>query len=780
MAATPRHHLESRAIVAAKACSRLRAGAADPTVLALAGILLLGLLLRVVFWYGLVNVDPYTYADSAASLARWQPVFDPEVVGSIYYTQYIRLSLVVPAALLYRVFGPGEVVSTLVPVAASLGVGLVAFELARQVGGKRAGLFAAFLAVVFPLSVINSTQFLPDTMLVFFAGLTMLLFIKAFEGERSSRARWYLYAGAGASWALAFYARPTALALAPPFVVLVLLRRRFHVEFVGGALGGLAVLALAQVLLMSLGSGFLEDVRTVITEGRGYQPGALRYSDIDWSYLRYLIRDPMFLPSTLVCLIGTGLAFIYMGLRRFATSSALALVVLAVGQYLYFEFLMRFPNLYSWWKEPRYALSMLIPLFSLAGVGLSSWLGSIAPRYRRATGLYVAGALAFVLVLSIYVVRNDHAYWESNRIDSLAAEVAGVLAEQPPGVIFTWNDDFARDLSFHVGLDRTTALERTENRGAVRNRFDSGGRSLVEPGGYVIVHQGQEGLGLPTAVPDHWRPVWSKPGLLAIYRVPGVEALPATLRQPEQGLGDITPGVVLYFFGAPAKAFPRQHVAVELELAGRLSSDLPVEVASSCAPEVPRSPGASDRVFARTIPAGALRASFDLPLDAASDNLSCRLFVRAAQGGGDWIAGPIVRIPVLRVVEPEDAYTFDPALERGRQSGWFRTAQPFFSAGGAAVAVEPYADLAPPIANLPAGNYVLHAAVYDYARGENSVAVTLNGVAGELRWGGAPSPGVVQLTLEFRDVPAGGEFRLRPQIRGQDGITIDRLVLVGE
>ena len=60
------------------------------------------------------------------------------------------------------------------------------------------------------------------------------------------------------------------------------------------------------------------------------------------------------------------------------------------------------------------------------------------------------------------------------------------------------------------------------------------------------------------------------------------------------------------------------------------------------------------------------------------------------------------------------------------------------------------------------------------------MAVTLNGVAGELRWGGAPSPGVVQLTLEFRDVPAGGEFRLRPQIRGQDGITIDRLVLVGE
>ena len=96
------------------------------TAAALAAILSLGLAVRVVFWYGLVNVDPYAYADAAESVARQQPVFDPDIIGALYYTQYLRLSLVVPAAIGYAGWGPGEVQSIAFPIACSLATGLIA------------------------------------------------------------------------------------------------------------------------------------------------------------------------------------------------------------------------------------------------------------------------------------------------------------------------------------------------------------------------------------------------------------------------------------------------------------------------------------------------------------------------------------------------------------------------------------------------------------------------------------------------------------------------------
>src|SRR5688572_1324057 len=71
----------------------------------LAAVVVLGAALRAYFDFGLVKVDPFTYADAAGSIARGERVYDSEITGSVYYTQYIRLSLILPAALLYKLFG---------------------------------------------------------------------------------------------------------------------------------------------------------------------------------------------------------------------------------------------------------------------------------------------------------------------------------------------------------------------------------------------------------------------------------------------------------------------------------------------------------------------------------------------------------------------------------------------------------------------------------------------------------------------------------------------------
>ena len=483
-------------------------------------ILGFGLALRIVFWYGVGLVDSFAYADAAASIARGIPAFDPQIHGNLYYTQYIRFSLTLPAALLYRVFGPGNVVSTLVPIGASLGIAVIAFELARRVAGNRAGLIAAFLACIFPVNVINSTQFLPDTMMAFFCGLTMLLFLVAFEDEHTRRARLWLSFATGVAWACAFYGKQTSVALAMPFVFLVVARRRFHGEFFAGVPGALLVVAAIQVVLVSLGGSFLQDVRTVVAEGRNSQPGALQYTDIDFTYLADLLHDPMFIPTTILACAGLALAVSAEGFRGFVRGRSFPLLVLVIGQYLYFEFLMRLPGLYSWWKEPRYVLSMLIPMFALAGIGFVRWLELLDGGARRVAVVYVAGGLLFATAVTVQTVRNDHAYFLANRPDQVEIDLARAIGEQPPATIFTWDDDLARYLSFHLGLDQTSVYERFHNVGLVRNRFDAAGHELVEPGALVAVGYLQDQPGAPTAAPKEWRPVWVAPGVITLYRVP--------------------------------------------------------------------------------------------------------------------------------------------------------------------------------------------------------------------------------------------------------------------
>jgi 4-amino-4-deoxy-L-arabinose transferase-like glycosyltransferase len=503
---------------------RLSASPNVGTAAALAAILALGLVLRIVFWYGLVTVDPAAYADSAESIARGIPSFNHTYFGNLYYTQYIRLSLTVPAAVFYRLFGPGEAVSTIVPIGASLGMGLIAFELARRGAGKRAGLIAAFLAVIFPVNVINSTQFLPDTMMAFFAGLTILLFLTVLDGEHTRRQRLSLYFGVGVAWSLAFYGRQTAVGLMIPFGALIVLRWRFHRRFqreiFAGVPGALLVVLLVQVLLMNLGGTFLEDLRTTLAESHNSQPGALQYTDLDLSYIRDLLRDPMFIPSTFLGGVGFLFAVAAQGKRRCFDGMVGTLVVLIVGQYLYFEFLMRLPSLYSWWKEPRYVLSMMLLIFVLAGIGLSQWIDMLEGSARRMAAFYVTCGLLFALAVSLATVRNDHAYWRTNRVDAVEIQVADYLKTQPPAPLFTWDDDFARYISPHIGLDRTSAYERQHNEGAVRNRFDVAGNSLVEPGSFVVVNDAVAAPGLKTAPDPSWQMVWEKAGVLKVYRVP--------------------------------------------------------------------------------------------------------------------------------------------------------------------------------------------------------------------------------------------------------------------
>jgi hypothetical protein len=734
----------------------------------LVAILLAGLALRVVYWYGLVNVDPYAYADAAASIARGQPVFDPDIVGGLYYTQYLRLSLIVPAALSYRIFGPGEVQSTLFPIACSLGSCVVAYFMALKVTRDRiAGLIAAFIVAVFPLMVINSTQFLPDTVMAFFSGATVLVFWQGLDArERGWKYRAATFAAAGALWALAFYGRQTAVGLAVPLTGLVLQRRRLDLAMAGGVAGALAVAGVMSLLLMSLGGELFEDIRTVVSEGRGTQPGALAYTDLDLSYAKTFVRDEMFVPLTGLVLFASALIALSWREATSERRDALSLAIIIAGQFIYFEFLMRLPSLYSWWKEPRYILSLVIPLAAWAGVGLVRWKG-VSGGSRAATHAYIAVALTFLLAFNVQSIRADHAYWEGHRIDSLARELSEVLAERSEDVVYVYNDDLARYLSFHVGLDRTTFYERSNGRGYLQNRLDPGGRSRVTAGDLVIISPGQDHWPKTTAHAEHWELVWSNDAGTAVWHVP--ESPPAVALQPVNAPLDAD--LTIEGVGVSRNlVLPQEHIVLSVEVTNATSEVRRAWFGTRCDGRVS---------FSREVEVtGSTTLSIDLPVDSlpGSEELDCEV---VAKGSGASVTRlESVRVGALVIWEPEAGYSHDPGLERSKQSGWYRNDQPFFSGGGSVVAIQPWADLALAFAPLESSEVWINLGAYDYGDGgKNAVEVDLNGVRESLEWGSSGSPGVVHRAVVLRGVPAGGELVIRIVSQGQAAITIDSVAI---
>ena len=744
----------------------LRGLLSNPNVLtgvALAAIVIAGLVLRLVWWYGLVNVDPFAYADAAASIARGKPVFDPDIVGNLYYTQYLRLSLIVPAAALFGVFGPGEAAAAAFPIVCSLATAVVAFAMALQAGGGRvAALIAAFITAVFPLSVINSTQFLPDTVMVFWASLTILLLWRGLlETERSWRYRAALFAAVGLTWALAFYGRQTAVGLAIPLAALVLYYRRFDTAMVGGIAGALLVWAAMTAVVMLNGGHFLEDVRTVINEGRGSQPGALGYTDLDFSYVRTFRKDNMFVPFTGLAMLGClGIALSWRapGLRR---RELIALAIIIVGLFLYFEFLMRLPSLYSWWKEPRYVLTLVAPVAALTGIGFARMLFDLQPRKWLAYAA-VGGLLVVMLGSSIREIRRDHAFWEANRVDAAAREIASVLEDRDEQVVYIWNDDLARYLSFSVGLDRTTVYERANGEGYLQNRFDADGYSRVTPGSLVITTAGQADWFRTTAAAEHWQRIWADAAGTAIWGVP--EQPPAVATQPK----DVTLDGGLRITGAGvanSALLPRRHTVLTLVVdnAEPLATLL---VGTSCGAVTTMS-----RTLA--VPAGDAVLSVDLPLPEGGE---CSV-VAGLEGGAPQAILPL-EIGKAVAIEPELAFSHDPDHERQLGSAWFRVDQPFFSGGGSAVALEPFEPLVLEPGHVEAGEYWVVLAAYDYGTGgTNRVRVSLNGATSEISWGSTGEAGVVNRVVRLANVPAGGELVVAVLDLEQDGITIDSVVV---
>jgi len=103
----------------------------------------------------------------------------------------MRIGLLYPVALSWRLFGINEASTHLFPLLCGLGNLVLLFLLGRTLGNPKAGLLAALLYAVFPLEAIHGTELLPDVPAEFFMTTSAWLFLMA-RGKKGGKAALFM------------------------------------------------------------------------------------------------------------------------------------------------------------------------------------------------------------------------------------------------------------------------------------------------------------------------------------------------------------------------------------------------------------------------------------------------------------------------------------------------------------------------------------------------------------------------------------------------------------
>jgi hypothetical protein len=225
----------------------MRRPAKAPASVLLGSIVVAAVLLRAIFFVGLVSGDPQDdgiyyknafslFEEKQAHLERFRSMPADWLANPIDQF-HVRPMVTFPIAAIFMVLGPGETTAALWSFFCSLVTVLVVYRLG-QLCRPQVGLLAAGLCAFYPLEVINATRILSDVQVGMFSAVSLLLFVEA-----SRRPGIRLFVASGAAAAGAYLANGRGLI----FLVILILcaigmaaRRRIPWRSAGLVLAGFA------------------------------------------------------------------------------------------------------------------------------------------------------------------------------------------------------------------------------------------------------------------------------------------------------------------------------------------------------------------------------------------------------------------------------------------------------------------------------------------------------------------------------------------------------------
>jgi 4-amino-4-deoxy-L-arabinose transferase-like glycosyltransferase len=409
----------------------------------------MALVLRAVLFFGGVRgADAYAYAHHAYNIAVGQ--YDVTADAMSYGFRY---TVLLPAALAYKLFGVGDWSSALFPLLASLATVWMVIRLGTLWLGKQAGLIAGLLYATYPLDLPWATLLGPDSFIPALSAGAVLGFWLAGEETRPERHRTGLYTMSGLCIGLAAQARESGLLLLPVLGVLAW-SRPSRLRIIGTILAGCFapfLLELAYYWVM-VGNpihkiAVLEKLNALYVGGRADGPTSLTY------YPRAMFGMDL-----------EGLA--WYGLFTYAALGALAvamwtkelprltpLLVWILPPLLYLEFGSLSVSRYApVSKSYPYLTIISIPVVLACAYGLARALdlGSNAAAWLRTVWRSAAvAAIALLVLTSLY---GTYRLLENFKDDARPFEVvASAVQTHPEQPIYVPHDRWALLLNYHLG-----------------------------------------------------------------------------------------------------------------------------------------------------------------------------------------------------------------------------------------------------------------------------------------------------------------------------------------
>lgn len=248
----------------------------------LAGIIMLAVLLRMVFYTGYFGSDEVTYVESAFKM------LDGDWSVSTYVGAN-RYGVNLPIALFGAIFGRHEWAAAAYSMVSSVAEVLLVAVMGRRLVGAKAALLAALVLACLPTHVHLAGRLMADNPVALCITASFLFF---FDGELRQRPLSYFIAGCAAG--LSFWVKPAAVFYLLVFLLYPLFFRRLDARWAWMVLG-FTVAVLANMLLFRLLTGDLMFMFKAMTSRQtsGYLESEAAAGTVQSSpfyYLDYLFR----------------------------------------------------------------------------------------------------------------------------------------------------------------------------------------------------------------------------------------------------------------------------------------------------------------------------------------------------------------------------------------------------------------------------------------------------------------------------------------------------------
>jgi hypothetical protein len=220
------------------------------------GLFALGITLRLISFAGVQGSDDVSIASHAMRLLEHGP-YVPEG----HYAA--RVGLIYPLALVYAVFGVGELQTVVLPFFAAVLSLVLVYAIGRRLFGEHVGLLALLVLAVFPLDVQAATYLVPDLPMSAALGGAFYLILRG----RDSHDKLLWGALAGLAWGWAYLIKIEAAFFAAPVLLLAALEPRARLTvFWACAFVGL-ILFMENALYFLGGGGVLHRLEAVQNTG---------------------------------------------------------------------------------------------------------------------------------------------------------------------------------------------------------------------------------------------------------------------------------------------------------------------------------------------------------------------------------------------------------------------------------------------------------------------------------------------------------------------------------